>query len=148
MGMAGTRIEQRPLGGIDPLHDLRQGWNAVHRRVTQSSELFWLPAGSELTATGDRKVGRGRDDKTDQTYPNHNALPGWFVAPSDDVVEIEVNIPLPNEKTIIRLLLDPNGQAKHAAVKGCRMGGLNEDIEEYDISVKGMETLPKRNEEH
>jgi len=146
--MSGTTTHRRPLRGEDPLGDLRRGWRSMQKRVTQEEELFWLLAGSETNQEeGDAEPLPVDYDEKEQTRPNRSAVPGWFVAPSHDCVEIEVTVPLPDGRTVIRLLLDRDGQPVRAAVKGCQMVGLHEDIEEYVICLEAPETLSKKVEE-
>eukprot|EP00416_Gambierdiscus_australes_P028991 CAMPEP_0171083508 /NCGR_PEP_ID=MMETSP0766_2-20121228/17751_1 /TAXON_ID=439317 /ORGANISM="Gambierdiscus australes, Strain CAWD 149" /LENGTH=322 /DNA_ID=CAMNT_0011540941 /DNA_START=69 /DNA_END=1037 /DNA_ORIENTATION=+ len=135
--MTGTTTHNDELHGNDPLRDLKQGWHTWQKRVTQEAERFWLGAGSEAP---EQQQSRRCFDDPDlvQDRPNHNAVRGWFIAPSDELVEIDVDVPLPpcqGEKKIVRLLIDTDGQPVRAAVKGCKTGPLHQDIEEYDVCI-------------
>lgn len=140
--MAGTHRNSAPLNGENPLEGFCRAWCLPHRRIRQDAERFWLIPDSPHRKSSDGLPHRGQD----QTRPDYNAVPGWFTPPSEDLNEIELDVPLPvgsETRRIIRLLIDQNGQPVSAAVKGCRMGHLHQDIEEYEISLEAQETLSK-----
>lgn len=138
--MAGSQTSTSELLS-DPLGELIAAWSAPSRRVTRVSERFWLPMGSDPSA-GDileqscRSLPRDFGDESPQERPDHGAVPGWFAAPSDDCVELSVDVPLPRaRKRISRLLTDREGKPLRAAVHGCAIGHLHLDIEEYDVKI-------------
>merc|ERR1712232_1348640 len=97
---------------------------------------------------GDAGAGEGRKESGkehmgDQNHPCYQALPGWFRAPSEDCIEIDVNIALPRRGSIIRLLLDADGKPLRAAIKGVQQGALHQDIEEFCVNLEACEALEK-----
>lgn len=143
--MCGTSPSTRSLDGEDPLSKLRQAW-CSGRQMSKDDERFWLPASAHdadkdddnLPAARRQLLGLGSKDQ-EQTRPDHMAVPGWFVAPDEDCIEIETDIPLLNSgKRIIRILINRSGEPVRAALKGCQMAGLHQDIEEYDVDLSAL----------
>jgi hypothetical protein len=133
--MAGTSESTSDLNGRDPLGDLRRGWHAPTKRIQEEDDLFWLRGNLVSDQKGKECIDDADYiDRDSQDCPNHFVVPGWFTLPSEDLVEIKVDIPL-HGKRISRLLIDGDGQAVRAAVHGCKMAGLHEDIEEYDLQI-------------
>lgn len=158
--MAGSSKSSDKLGDQDPLNLLRHAWSSLPRQAVQTADHFWLAPGSTvdqvLSAEGQgaknkdslkmemarlKKQIEGADG---QTRPDYGAVPGWFVSPSEDCNEIAVDVPLPlGRKKIIRLLIDDKGMPVRAAVKGCYVGHLHQDIEEFKVELSHKTDLSK-----
>lgn len=133
--MAGTTTRTSSLEGVDPVTALARGWNGRQEPV-EEADRFWTPRDANTTVeeTTDYMM---RDEEEVQTRPNVRAVPGWFTLPCDGCTEIQVNVPLPARgQRIIRMLIDSHGIPIRAAVQGCKVGRLHEDIEEYKIKIK------------
>lgn len=135
--MAGTSRHLESLKGADPLSALSDAWESGHRRMAHSKERFWRPP--PANSGGDESVAPGGpgqpSDEEEQDFPEHGAVPGWFTMPAGDCEEIELRAPLPDGRAIIRLLLDRDGRPLRAALKGCKMSSMHEDIEEYSVKL-------------
>jgi len=137
--MAGSSESTTPLSGNDPLGALAGAWHGPAKRIQKESELFWRGAsGSDKKEKEEHEEWRGRDDEEEQTSPNYSAVPGWFTLPSEDCAEIEVNLPFAG-KRISRLLIDGEGRPVRAAMHGCKLGMLHQDIEEYDVQIRAVD---------
>eukprot|EP00930_Biecheleria_cincta_P082595 TRINITY_DN72304_c0_g1_i1.p1 TRINITY_DN72304_c0_g1~~TRINITY_DN72304_c0_g1_i1.p1 ORF type:complete len:329 (+),score=39.79 TRINITY_DN72304_c0_g1_i1:49-987(+) len=150
--MCGESTAETPLAD-DPLSAFAASWAAPCTRVTEDSERFWRwPVVSDSDSDAyEAAPDRGRDDDKPQLYPKRHAVPGWFVAPSEDCTEVMVDLPIVpatrrhivpatrrQNVSIRRLLLDAEGRPLRAAVQGCKIGCLHEDIEEYDIKLQNL----------
>jgi len=140
--MAGSKESTHELNGKGPLGDLVDGWRAPAKRVQQDSSLVWRRTDSDACCGTEEGAGPHRFDRHDdekQDHPNYSALPGWFIAPSEDCIELQVNIPIPLfGKKICRLLIDRDGAPLRAALCGCKVGAMHEDIEEFDVSLRSL----------
>merc|ERR1712194_15524 len=138
--MSGSRTHINNLGESNPVQKLSEAWGSPSTRIVQDADRFWLTGSSSRTLTDEA------DADGNQKRPNYQAVPGWFIAPSEHLNEIEVNVPLPSRgdrsaKTIIRLLIDQKGEPVRAAVQGCTLGCLHESIEEFEITLEGRESI-------
>merc|ERR1719240_363847 len=124
----------------NPLKAFRNGWNLPAKRASQEY-CFWR--GPEY-AQDQEDTTFILENTQDQERPNYNAVIGWFVLPSENCNEIEVDIPVPNgSQRIIRMLIDQDGMPIRAAVKGCSVGHMHQDIEEYEATLKPDESVAK-----
>jgi hypothetical protein len=139
--MAGSSTHRTSLGELNPLGKLSEAWCSPPVRIVQDADRFWLTDRSSDTLVEEIDV------DGDQTRPNYQAVPGWFIAPSEHLNEIEVSVPLPSRDAcstrIIRLLIDQKGEPVRAAVQGCKIGGLHQDIEEFEITLEGCDNIVK-----
>jgi len=140
--MAGSSTHSKPLGELNPLGKLSEAWCSPSLLVVQDADRFWLTEKSSDTLMKEPDVG-GK-----QKRPNYQAVPGWFIAPSENLNEIEVSVPLPSGDDcsaikIIRLLIDQKGEPVRAAVQGCKIGCLHQDIEEFEITLEGLDNIAK-----
>lgn len=144
--MAGSHKTQTELGE-DPLRPLCHGWSSSQKQTAQQTKQFWRAGGTEDTPTlqdSCKTLLQQERLSEQQTHPAYSAVQGWFVSPSEDYNEIEVDVPLPSSgQKIIRLLIDTKGMPVRAAVKGCKLGYMHQDIEEFDIVVEFNETLSR-----
>eukprot|EP00928_Gymnodinium_smaydae_P074946 TRINITY_DN57964_c0_g1_i1.p1 TRINITY_DN57964_c0_g1~~TRINITY_DN57964_c0_g1_i1.p1 ORF type:complete len:321 (+),score=24.83 TRINITY_DN57964_c0_g1_i1:49-1011(+) len=150
--MSGARENGLPMIGPDPVEAFANGWLSATENPV-ALETWWRSAGSKdeqqhgqqkKHAAGARTMGI-TDDEGSESEPQYDRVPGWFTKPSDELVEVEVNIPLPATrrdvaKRICRFLVDPSGVPVRAAIKGCRIGCLHQDIEEFDVAFKKPES--------
>lgn len=135
--MAGTRTDTSPLES-DPIQDFRNCWAARPKRIRNDAERFWLTSG----AVAPEDTPEDHRSDAPQARPRYSAVPGWFVAPCEDCDEVEVDVPLPHcDKRIVRLLISREGKPLRAALRGCRMAMLHEDLEEYEISLEACAAL-------
>jgi len=151
--MAGTNRHLQPLKGKNPLSALGDAWASNHRRIVNGEERFWRPGPADADGGGDeatsgdrgdrRRRGRPRSPTMEQEFPDRDAVPGWFVMPTDECEEIEVRVPLPDGRDMVRLLLDRDGRPFRAALKGCKVGPMHEDIEEYSVKIKERSDLSR-----
>jgi len=139
--MAGSSTRTAPLGELNPLGKLCEAWCSPSVRIVEDADRFWLTDRSADTQIRETVV------DGNQKRPNYMAVPGWFIAPSDHLNEIEVSVPLPSRDDdslrIVRLLIDLNGEPVRAAVQGCKIGGLHQDIEEFEITLEGCANITK-----
>lgn len=140
--MAGSKTHSSNLGEFNPVRKLSEAWGSPSMRIVQEADRFWLTSSDSSAMTKETDV----DGK--QKRPNYQAVPGWFIAPSEHLNEIEVSVPLPSRddhsvKRIIRLLIDQKGEPVRAAVHGCKMSGLHQDIEEFVITLEGPDSITK-----
>jgi hypothetical protein len=132
--MAGSSSHSHGLDGRDCLQELCDSWKSTSTRV-ESMDYFWLDA-VDAEALSRNNNGNWRNDD-DEKRPSYHRVPGWFVKPKNECRELKVDIPLPSgSKRIIRLLIDRQGQPLRAAIKGCKMGQLHQDIEEFDVNLE------------
>eukprot|EP00931_Biecheleriopsis_adriatica_P116518 TRINITY_DN92153_c0_g1_i1.p1 TRINITY_DN92153_c0_g1~~TRINITY_DN92153_c0_g1_i1.p1 ORF type:complete len:306 (-),score=44.99 TRINITY_DN92153_c0_g1_i1:146-1063(-) len=130
--MAGSSTRTCDLKGKDPLQEFLSGWNKTGGVVTDDSERFWLQECPVAEAPIPPNLSVFQEE---QESPYHAGLPGSFIAPSQDCLEIRVDLPL-LRKRIVRMLTDMEGNPIRAAVKGCQQGSLHMDIEEYVLKIK------------
>lgn len=128
--MSGQRTHDSKLDD-DPLSSFVASWSAPCIRVKEASERFWRNTDALETHPNPEF-----DDDEKQDYPNHNAVPGWFVALSEDCIELMVDVPILGRNSICRLLIDAEGRPVRAALKGCKASSSHQDIEEYDVVLK------------
>mmetsp|Transcript_53237 Transcript_53237/g.105795 ORF Transcript_53237/g.105795 Transcript_53237/m.105795 type:complete len:329 (-) Transcript_53237:271-1257(-) len=131
--MAGTNRHLETLKGENPLSALSRAWASDHRRIAHNEMRFWRHPDAE--GSGDESAAPGRSDDDQQEFPDYGAVQGWFTVPTENCEEIELRVPLPDSREIVRLLLDDEGRPLRAALKGCKMGALHEDIEEYSVNL-------------
>jgi len=132
---SGPQERTSNLDGVDPLDSLIKDW----KELPTPGEQFWRPAAAieiEYTDIDDGPTALEESDKP-QERPNYRALPGWFIAPSEDCFEIKVDVPVPGRhQQICRLLVDRRGAPLRAAVRGCKFGCRHEDIEEFSVNLE------------
>jgi len=155
--MAGTNRHLETLKGKNPLSALSDAWASNHRRIVHCKERFWqLPdanGGDDESVAPEEETKEAKkttpgfcrlsSDDDEQEFPDHSAVPGWFIMPTEDCEEIELRVPLPDGKVMVRLLLDHDGRPFRAALKGCKMGSIHEDIEEYSIKLTEQPDLSR-----
>ena len=130
--MAGPRETTEELR-TDPLADFITGWRG--RYLHADAPRFWKVGDSEALDRAEDHLMSLTEGP--QSVPNYEAVPGWFLAP-EGCQEIEVDFFL-DGKQVRRMLLDSEGRALRAAMAGCRVGPLHEDIEEYDVEISEVE---------
>jgi len=141
--MSGETNSTGELKGIDPLTDLLQSWHLPTRCVFDESDKFWLPADKQPESEREHKFGHYWPDheRNEQVRPNRMAVSGWFIIPSEDCFEVQVDIVCGSVK-IIRMLLDSSGMPVRAALKNCSAGSpCHQDIEEFDVELKERESI-------
>jgi hypothetical protein len=143
--MCGSSFSTRSLQGEDYLGDLCRAWRSDGHGLHGEDDRFWLS--KEDTDCGMHRMSsesETEDKDGGQTHPNHAALPGWFLTPDEDCIEVAVDIPLPNLKErVIRMLIDRTGAPIRAAVKGCGRGQMHQDIEEFEVKLSAPASLTK-----
>ena len=131
--MAGQRETTEELS-TDPLADFMMRWRG--RYLPADAARFWK-VGDWEEAVDKAKDHLMSSTEGPQSVPNYDAVAGWFLAP-EDCNEIEVDFWL-DGKQVRRMLLDSEGKVLRAAIVGCRVGPLHEDIEEYDVELAEVE---------
>lgn len=138
--MCGSSEHVSTLHGDCPLTEFVTAWSQRSASPAEQSDLFWRPAGYKVEDCKELSLSHSLGGE-DQSSPNYRAVHGWFIAPFENCVELKVDIPLSantrpgNQMRIIRMLVDHDGKPLRVALKGCAMGCLHEDIEEYDVDL-------------
>jgi len=139
--MSGETKHTSKLKGIDPLTDLLRSWHLPTRCVFDESDKFWLPADKQPEHEHGFDDDWPDDESNEQVRPNRMAVNGWFIIPSEDCFEVQVDIVCGGVK-IIRMLLDSSGMPVRAALKNCSAGSpCHQDIEEFDVELKELECI-------
>eukprot|EP00933_Yihiella_yeosuensis_P027406 TRINITY_DN21309_c0_g1_i1.p1 TRINITY_DN21309_c0_g1~~TRINITY_DN21309_c0_g1_i1.p1 ORF type:complete len:316 (+),score=60.02 TRINITY_DN21309_c0_g1_i1:144-1091(+) len=131
--MGGTKTSEGNLGGKDFLDAVVKGWDATFALPVDESERWWLPGGVEPTHTPSKASGE---------YPKYDAVPGWFIEPEEGCVELKVDIPLPpREHKVVRILINADGKPLRAALCGCKVNHLHQEIEEFTVHLDSADSM-------
>lgn len=121
----------------DPIGNFLQSWPKQVTPVWDPCDRFWRSCDAKIS--DDVVLDEASKDDSHPIYPD---VPGMFVLPSENCVEVHTDIPvgtfenLSISRKVVRLLLDENGTPIRAALNSCRLGNLHKEIEEYDIKLE------------
>lgn len=155
--MTGNSRHSLSLNGRDPLGELMGAWHPrCAIRVDSKTERFWRMPGEVQEGANEC----GRDEAASKSWsrersrrciedpdprPEYDSCDGWFTAPSEECVELKVNVPLyetaSDKVRITRLLVEPGGKLLRAAVTGFK--GLPDKhpmLEEYVVDHDDVAT--------